>query len=125
MSDTDINTDTDTGSDTSTDIKPPAEWFFDCLVLQGYGHSQFGEVDTPEYPEEEEYSMDDPELADLLRQAGLKEHPIAKSVYFSGTADPKAYQLPHMSKEALKNYLDYQLKLQKNLQLEFNPKPNM
>ena len=70
----------------SDDTRPPAEFLYECLVIQAYGHSKFSQdVDMPDY---EKYVNNMQEVSENSEYANnIKEHPLAKSVYFSGVSE--------------------------------------
>ncbi|NQY42540.1 MAG: hypothetical protein HRT87_04245 [Legionellales bacterium] len=104
------------------DTRPPMEFLYESLVIQAYAHSKFvDEVDLPEKKINNENTQDMEH--DISKDGALKEHPIAKNVYFSGVAEVN--NLPHQSPEAIKQYLEFQLRLKNELQKKFNPKPNV
>jgi hypothetical protein len=104
------------------DTTPPQEFLYESLVIQAYGHNRFSDdVDMPDYDKYIESKQEINETSELKDQ--IKKHPIANSVYFSGVSEMN--ELPHQSIEAIKQYLEFQLQLRKNLQNKFNPKPTM
>lgn len=106
----------------SDDTRPPAEFLYECLVIQAYGHSKFSDdIDMPDYDKYITSKQEVNENSEFVNK--IKEHPIAKSVYFSGVSEIN--RLPSQSIEAIKQYLEFQLKLKQKLQYKFNPKPNM
>ena len=104
------------------DTRPPAEFLYESLLIQAYAHSKYcDEVDLPQTKIKNENTQDVEQ--DLANDNALKEHPIADSVYFSGVTEVN--NLPHQSPEAIKQYLEFQLRLRNELQKKFNPKPNV
>ncbi len=104
------------------DTRPPAEFLYESLLIQAYGHSKFSDdIDMPEQKENMDNTQEIEQTGDYKDR--IKEHPIARSVYFSGVSEVN--DLPHQSPEAIKQYLEFQLKLRQALQHKFNPKPNI
>lgn len=110
----------------SDSTKPPLDWLFECILKQAYGHMKF--CNEVEMPNPDKYKTENDVTNKLMEdnlfntnEKPIKQHPIAKHVYFSGIAEEN--RLPHESPEAIEKYLEFQHKLKASLRKSFNPTP--